>query len=74
MEHSERAEADLLHVVEQALRIRGVWEEVATTYCCRPSQEVKAAYQAAASSWNVRLDERAVTLSSMWIGGSAYWE
>ncbi|MFB6807966.1 hypothetical protein [Streptomyces sp. NPDC056387] len=75
MERSERAEVDLLHVVEQALRIRAVWEEVATTYCCRPPEEVKAAYHAAAGRWNVQLDERVVTtLSSMWIGRSSYWE
>ncbi|MFE2275446.1 hypothetical protein ACFXB4_40285 [Streptomyces lavendulae] len=74
MQHSERAEADLLHVVEQALRIRGVWEEVAMTCCCRPSEEVEAEYEAAASRWNVQLDARVVGLSSMWIGGSASWE
>lgn len=74
MERSERAAADLLHAVEQALRIRGTWEEVATTHCCRPPGEVKAAYEAAANRWNVQLDERTVTLSSLYIGGSSYWE
>ncbi|MFD9572403.1 hypothetical protein ACFWBI_21425 [Streptomyces sp. NPDC059982] len=60
--------------MEQALRIRGVWEEVATAHCCRPPEEVKAAYGAAAERWNVQLDERAVTLSSLYIGASSYWE
>ncbi|MEU8523959.1 hypothetical protein [Streptomyces sp. NPDC048577] len=60
--------------MSQALRIRRVWEEVATTHCCHPPEEVKAAYEAAAERWDVQLDERTITLSSIWIGGSFYWE
>ncbi|MFE9468743.1 hypothetical protein ACFYNW_34955 [Streptomyces virginiae] len=74
MEASAQDRTGLLHVVEQAAKIRMIWEEVATTHCCRPSEDVEAAYTAAASRWNVSLDERTLTLSSMWIGGSAYWE
>ncbi|MFE9482832.1 hypothetical protein ACFYNM_30000 [Streptomyces spororaveus] len=74
MERSAQDQAGLLHVVEQAAKIRMVWEEVAKTHCCRPSEEVKAAYAAASGRWDVPLDERTVTLSSIWIGKSAYWE
>ncbi|KOU22538.1 hypothetical protein ADK51_19885 [Streptomyces sp. WM6368] len=74
MKRSAQEMTRLLHLIEEATRIRRVWEEVATTQCCRPPEEVEAAYKAAAERWDVRLDERTVTLSSMWIGRSAYWE
>ncbi|MEU6213069.1 hypothetical protein ABZ891_24635 [Streptomyces sp. NPDC047023] len=74
MKRSAQEMTRLLHLIEEATRIRRVWEEVATTRCCRPAEEVKAAYEAAAERWEVSLDERTVTLSSMWIGRSSYWE
>ncbi|MFJ3881590.1 hypothetical protein ACIPW5_29590 [Streptomyces sp. NPDC090077] len=74
MEPKEEAEAELLYIVEQALRIRGAWEQVAMTHCCRRPEEVQAAYEVAARHWKVQLDERVVKLSSLWIGKSSYWE
>ncbi|MFI7179754.1 hypothetical protein [Streptomyces spororaveus] len=46
---------------------------MATTHCCRPSEEVEAAYAEAATRWDVQVDERTATRSSIYISG-CYWE
>ncbi|GAA2653699.1 hypothetical protein GCM10010425_79560 [Streptomyces spororaveus] len=73
MKRSAQDTTRLQHLVEEAARIRMVWEEVATTHCCRPSEEVEAAYAEAATRWDVQVDERTATRSSIYISG-CYWE
>ncbi|MFE5523019.1 hypothetical protein ACFQ9Q_35700 [Streptomyces virginiae] len=73
MQRSAQETTRLLHLVEEAARIRMVWEEVATTHCCQPSEEVKTAYTEAADRWNVQLNEHTVRLSSAYISGCD-WE
>lgn len=53
---SPDGEADLLHAVEQAMRIRMMWEEVCSTHWGRPFDEVKDALTAAAHRWGVPID------------------
>ncbi|MFD4914724.1 hypothetical protein ACFWNR_16025 [Streptomyces virginiae] len=74
MQRSAQDTTRLLHLVEEAARIRMVWEEeVATTHCCQPSEEVEAAYVEAAARWDVQVDERTATRSSTYISGCD-WE
>ncbi|MFD7917288.1 hypothetical protein ACFV30_42570 [Streptomyces sp. NPDC059752] len=73
MKRSAQDTTRLLHLVEEAARIRMVWEEVATTHCCRPSEEVKTAYAEAADRWDVQLNEHTASLSSVYISGCD-WE
>lgn len=73
MEGASMSEAETLHVVEQAMRIRMIWEEVSAAHWGRPSQEVKEALSAAASRWAVPIDERVTTLTAVYIAGGS-WE
>ncbi|WP_331739504.1 hypothetical protein OG590_38380 (plasmid) [Streptomyces goshikiensis] len=73
MEGSPQDEAKALHIVEQAMRIRMVWEEVTAAHWGRPSREVKDALTQAANRWAVQLDERAATLTAIYIAGGS-WE
>lgn len=66
-------EADLLRVVEQAMRYRAVWEEVSTTHWARPFEEVKDALQAVAQHWGVAVDDATVTKAALQIHGGS-WE
>lgn len=47
---------DVLHVVEQAMKIRMVWEEVYTSHWAHPFDEVLKALTAAAHRWDVPID------------------
>ncbi|WP_344530890.1 hypothetical protein, partial [Streptomyces rectiviolaceus] len=49
----ESSEADVLRVVEQAMRIRMVWEEVCFTHRGCPFGEVKEALVETAGRWGV---------------------
>ncbi|WP_406345838.1 hypothetical protein OH787_40255 [Streptomyces sp. NBC_01547] len=73
MKRSAQDTTRLLHLLEEAARIRMVWEEVATTRCCQPSEEVEAAYAEAAARWDIQIDERTATRSSIYISG-CYWD
>ncbi|MCX5309205.1 hypothetical protein OG304_38245 [Streptomyces sp. NBC_00160] len=73
MQRSAQDTTRLLHLAEEAARIRMVWEEVATTHCCRPAEEVEAAYAEAAARWDIQVDERTAARSSIYISG-CYWE
>ncbi|MEU6626081.1 hypothetical protein ABZ926_35680 [Streptomyces litmocidini] len=56
MEHRP-SKMDVLHVVEQAMRIRMVWEEVSSTHWARPLEEVEEALRQAAARWGVPIDD-----------------
>ncbi|MFI1286789.1 hypothetical protein ACH4U5_39620 [Streptomyces sp. NPDC020858] len=73
MKRSAQDATRLLHLVEEAARIRMVWEEVATTHCCQSAEEVKTAYTEAAVRWDAQVDEQTATRSSIYISG-CYWE
>ncbi|MFB6706078.1 hypothetical protein ACFCW6_15365 [Streptomyces sp. NPDC056333] len=47
---------DGVHAVEQAMRIRMVWEEVCTSHWARPFDEVLEALTVAAHRWDVPID------------------
>ncbi|MGW5354185.1 hypothetical protein ACWERV_27145 [Streptomyces sp. NPDC004031] len=66
-------EADLLRVVEQAMRYRAVWEEVSTTHWARPFEEAKDALQAAAQRWGVSIDDTTAAKAAWQIHGGS-WE
>ncbi|ROQ23624.1 hypothetical protein EDD98_7574 [Streptomyces sp. PanSC19] len=51
------SKTDVLHVVEQAMRIRMVWEEVSSTHWARPLEEVEEALRQAADRWGVPIDD-----------------
>lgn len=55
------------------MRIRMVWEEVTAAHWGRSSQEVKEALTVAASRWAVPIDERATTLTALYIANGS-WE
>lgn len=44
---------DILLTVEQAMKIRTVWEEVCSTHWGRPYEEVKKALTESADRWEV---------------------
>ncbi|MFE1416915.1 hypothetical protein ACFW6F_39890 [Streptomyces sp. NPDC058746] len=73
MERSLRDEVDILHMVEQAMRLRMVWEEVVMAHWGRPSAEVKAALTAAAGRWGVPIVEQVTTMTAVFISGGS-WE
>ncbi|WP_332759004.1 hypothetical protein [Streptomyces sp. MT206] len=50
-----------------------VWEEVTAAHWGRPSRKVKDALTQAANRWTVQLDERAATLTAIYIAGGS-WE
>ncbi|WP_228992662.1 hypothetical protein [Streptomyces sp. DH8] len=51
------SKTEVLHVVEQAMRIRMVWEEVSSTHWARPLKEVEEALKQAAARWDVPIDD-----------------
>lgn len=71
MERPSRDEVDSL--VEQATRLRMVWEEVVMTHYGRSSEEVKAALVEAAGRWGVPMDEWVTALTAIYISGGS-WE
>lgn len=66
-------EADVLHVVEQAMRIRMAWEEVCSTHWGRPYGEARDALTAAAHRWGVPIDSSTLTKTALGIHAGS-WE
>ncbi|MFJ9683983.1 hypothetical protein ACIRP2_39225 [Streptomyces sp. NPDC101194] len=65
--------ADVLHVVEQAIRIRMVWEEVSSTHWAGPFDEALEALTAAAHRWGVPLDSSFARRAALGIHAGS-WE
>ncbi|MGW1890636.1 hypothetical protein ACWCP6_10330 [Streptomyces sp. NPDC002004] len=64
---------DVLYVVEQAMRIRMVWEKVSSTHWGRPFDEVKDALTATAHQWEVPIDSAFANRAALEIHGGS-WE
>ncbi|MFD0069396.1 hypothetical protein ACFV99_37075 [Streptomyces sp. NPDC059944] len=65
--------AELLNVVEQAMRFHAVWEEVCSTHWGRRFDEVMEALTSAADRWAVQLDKSVAQSAAMGIQ-SGSWE
>ncbi|MFF1699985.1 hypothetical protein ACFVXC_41185 [Streptomyces sp. NPDC058257] len=66
-------EEDVLRVVEQAMRIQMVWQEVCLTHWGRPFSEVKEALVEAAGRWDVPIDDSFAVRAALEIHAGS-WE
>ncbi|MFD9497087.1 hypothetical protein ACFWA1_37080 [Streptomyces sp. NPDC060005] len=66
-------EAELLNMVEQAMRFRAAWGEVCSTHWGRGFDEVLEALTSAAERWSVQLDKSFARRAAMGIHAGS-WE